>query len=189
MDDVAIRFTRFLPETDIMFLGPIRVTTVARTIIDLAEYLTAHQVAAAIHEARRLKLVRLPSIEATMHRHQSRHGCPVLRRALELHRSGSAGTRSPAEDELLRMLLDASVPEPWVNVHVHAGRRKHELDFAWPEVRLNIEIDGGEHDLPSRRLKDAERDERLMRAGWTVFRIPPTFLEAGLDIAITRVPR
>jgi very-short-patch-repair endonuclease len=50
-------------------------------------------------------------------------------------------------------------------------------------------VDGGEHELPNRQFKDEERDERLQAAGWTIVRIPPSFLQAGLDVALARVPR
>lgn len=43
------------------------------------------------------------------------------------------------------------------------------LDFANPFVKVAIECDGaGWHDAE----KDAERDKKLRRAGWTVYRIP-----------------
>ena len=41
-------------------------------------------------------------------------------------------------------------------------------DFACPEIRLIIELDGGVHDL--REARDAARDERLRIAGYTVLR-------------------
>lgn len=186
LDGVAIRFTRSLDDHDVIQLGPLRVTSVARTIVDLAEYLEPHQVAAAIYEARRIRIIQLRTIANMAQRHTSRHGFPTLMRALELHRNGSAGTRSPAEDEFLAHILEAGLPEPLVNVHVHVGRRKYELDFHWPEFRLNIEVDGGEHQLPERRARDEERDARLRAAGWTVVRIPPSFLEAGVDIVRQR---
>jgi hypothetical protein len=186
LDDVTIRFTRSLDERDVIHLGPLRVTSVARTIVDLAEYLKPHQVAASIYEARRIRIVQIRNITSIARHHRSRHEFPTLMRALDLHERGSAGTRSPAEDDFLDRILAAGLPEPLVNVHVHVDRRKYELDFHWPEYRLNIEVDGGEHELPERRAKDEERDARLRAAGWTVVRIPPSFLEAGVDIVRQR---
>jgi hypothetical protein len=57
-----------------------------------------------------------------------------LSRALELHRSGSAGTRSGLEDRFLKLIRGARLSEPVVNTH-HLG---FELDFRWPG--LNVEI-------------------------------------------------
>ncbi len=42
-------------------------------------------------------------------------------------------------------------------------------DFAAPEVRLVVEVDGGYH--AGRERADARRDEKLRRAGWRVVRV------------------
>ncbi|MEM1087135.1 MAG: DUF559 domain-containing protein [Pseudomonadota bacterium] len=46
------------------------------------------------------------------------------------------------------------------------------VDFAVRSKRLVIEIDGGIHDLEAVQIADAERDRRLMAAGWQILRIP-----------------
>ncbi|MEO0551023.1 MAG: DUF559 domain-containing protein [Pseudomonadota bacterium] len=46
------------------------------------------------------------------------------------------------------------------------------VDFAVRSKRLVIEIDGSIHDSEDVRLNDAERDKRLVAAGWRVVRIP-----------------
>lgn len=186
LQGAAMRYTRCLPDEDVIMLGPLRVTSVERTIVDLAEYLEPHQVAFALYEACRIRTTTLADVQQVASRHRSRHGSPTLARAIALYLMGSAGTRSPAEDEFLRLLMEAGLPEPHVNVHVHVGRRKYELDFHWPEILLNIEVDGGDHLLPARRRRDEERDARLRGAGWNVVRIPPSFLEAGVDVATRR---
>jgi hypothetical protein len=45
------------------------------------------------------------------------------------------------------------------------------LDFAWPDIKLDVELDGPYHWRESQRQKDAKRDEWLLAHGWTVFRI------------------
>ena len=46
------------------------------------------------------------------------------------------------------------------------------VDFAVRAQRLVIEIDGSIHDLEEVQIADAERDRRLVAAGWRVLRIP-----------------
>ncbi len=45
------------------------------------------------------------------------------------------------------------------------------IDFAFLSKRIAIEIDGKQHDLPERKLKDDEKDIYLESKGWKVFRI------------------
>lgn len=70
--------------------------------------------------------------------------------------------RSEAE----RRFHAANAP-PLTNVVIE-GR---ERDFAWPEERLVVEVDGPHHDLPHQRELDRRRDEELRRAGWRVRRV------------------
>lgn len=52
---------------------------------------------------------------------------------------------------------------------------RYSFDFAFPDIKLDVEIDGGTHKLPEVIAKDKERDEYSKSQGWTVLRI-----EAGM---------
>lgn len=45
------------------------------------------------------------------------------------------------------------------------------LDFFFEDKKLDVEIDGGQHKLPNRQIKDKIRDERLTQHGIKVYRI------------------
>jgi very-short-patch-repair endonuclease len=56
-------------------------------------------------------------------------------------------------------------------------RRQHPIgryvvDFAYPELRLVIEVDGDVHALPDVAARDEERTVELSALGWTVLRFP-----------------
>ena len=49
---------------------------------------------------------------------------------------------------------------------------KYSLDFAWPEAKRCIEIDGEQHErFDDYKKRDAEKDRLLHDAGWQVLRI------------------
>ena len=48
---------------------------------------------------------------------------------------------------------------------------KYRLDFAWPEIRVALEVDGFHHARPETAAKDAERDRWLRSQGWLTFRV------------------
>lgn len=49
---------------------------------------------------------------------------------------------------------------------------KYSLDFAWPEKKLCIEIDGEQHErFEEYKLRDMSKDKLLKENGWKVFRI------------------
>jgi hypothetical protein len=162
---VALRSCRRLDPRDVTTCLRIPVTTIARTLIDLTDVLTPHQLAFVIHEAAYRKRFDLAATRRAMERANGCHNLYVLERAIELYLSGSAGTRSPHEDAFLA-LLPAEFPEPLVNTQL-AG---FEVDFLWPEAMLAVEIDGGGHGRPPARRKDALGDRVLRGAGYTVLR-------------------
>lgn len=52
---------------------------------------------------------------------------------------------------------------------VEHGRLIAEVDFAWPEVRLCVELDGWrEHGTRAAFVRDRARDRALLRLGWMV---------------------
>lgn len=157
LEGVRVHFCRTLDPREITSLKGIPVTTISRLYLDFADVLTPFQLANVIHEAAWMNLPTTPPDAA------GRHHPEVLAKAFALHASGSAGTRSPAEDAFLELAL----PEPLVNV-VHLG---FEVDFRWPDRLLAVEVDGGQHVRRAyNRNADARRDEALAAAGYTVLR-------------------
>jgi hypothetical protein len=139
---VNIHFCRHLDPRDVTTHRGIPVTTVPRTLIDLTDSLTAHQLANVIHEAAFRKRFDASATRAAMARANGRHNLHVLDAALNAHAAGSAGTRSDLEDVFLALTRSAGLPDPLVNVGVQARGRRIEVDFHWPELKLCVEVDG-----------------------------------------------
>jgi Transcriptional regulator, AbiEi antitoxin/Protein of unknown function (DUF559) len=161
-----VHWTRHLDPRDVTKFRGIPVTTVPRTLVDLTEVLTAHQLANVIHEAAYRGRFSEPATRAAMERAKGRKNLQVLDRALCLNAAGSAGTKSWNEDRRLAEIEAAGLPEPLVNVHVEGI----EVDLHWPDAKLCLEVDGPGHQRPRTRREDAARDEKLRAAGYEVMR-------------------
>lgn len=104
------------------------------------------------------RAVDLPALDASVAAHPYRAGRPALARAVELIRGDSAGTRGIAEDLILATMLELGVPTPLVNVRGCLGMDRDEPDFAWVGRRVNLEVDGRQHDEPTQAADDRRRD-------------------------------
>ena len=156
-----VRHCRTLDPRDVTDHDGIPITTMHRVLVDLSDVLTPHLWANVIHEAAYRGRYVEAAVEDVIERMNGRHNLATVRRAMELHRMGSAGTRSGAEDAFLRLGL----PEPNVNMHP-LGR---EVDFHWPDRLVVVEVDGI-HGRPWSVADDSGRDETLAAAGYTVLR-------------------
>ena len=161
VDGAHVHHCRTLSPRDLTDHLGIPITTAHRMFVDLADALTPHQLANVIHKAAYRGRYVEAAIRDVMARMNGRHNLAALERAMELHRMGSAGTKSGAEDAFLRLPL----PEPLVNMHL-LGR---EVDFHWPEHGVVVEVDGI-HGLPWTVADDDGRDAALTAAGYTVLR-------------------
>ena len=80
-------------------------------------------------------------------------------------------TRSELEERFLALCRRAALPWPRVNSTVAVGDQCFEVDFAWPESRLIVELDGRRfHDNAFAFERDRRRDRRLALGGWRVIR-------------------
>ena len=86
---------------------------------------------------------------------------------------------TPIEDQLLRAMRSADLtPE------VQYGIGKFRVDFAFPAVRLAVEADGRAwHDVD----RDASRDARLNKVGWTVVRFPGSLIYRAVDSCVEKI--
>jgi hypothetical protein len=162
IEGVQLHRYRKLDPRDITTYNGIPVTTIHRTQVDLTDVLTPHQLTNVIYQAAYKGLYVEPATRDAMARANGRRNLHVLDRAIALYNSGSAGTRSGAEDAFLRL----DFPEPLVNV----GFEGFEVDFRWPDLRLAVEIDGSHHGRPPDRAADARQDQALQGAGYETLR-------------------
>lgn len=152
--------TAWLAEEDVTSVVGIPVTSVARTLVDLAGVVGRQQLASAMSEAERHGVLDVAAIERAMARTVGRRGRghERLRAVLAQHAAyGAQVTKSELELMLLSLLTAAGLPGPRTNAWVEGV----EVDAYWPSRRLIVELDGWQF---HRTRADFERD-REKRTG------------------------
>jgi very-short-patch-repair endonuclease len=156
-----------LAPEDIATRAGVPVTTVARTLVDLAAVLPPKRVADLLREADRAGRLDAAALRGALDR--AGGGCgSALRAALDEHeRLATSLTRSVLEDRFLALLDADGLPRPLTNHRIEGM----EVDAAWPEQRLVVELDGWAFHADRRAFQDDRtRAARLMAAGWVVLR-------------------
>jgi hypothetical protein len=173
-DRDGIRFHRpkvYDPEDRWTFDG-IPCTTTARTIVDLGAVLKLHQLERAIEQAELLGVLDTKAIADVLARISRPRGVRNLRRALGSERLDASLTQSGLERRFLELCRDAGLPRPTLQHPIeHAPGRWHKVDFAWPDVRLVVEVDGAEvHGTHAATRRDRRLDREIRDRGWRVER-------------------
>jgi very-short-patch-repair endonuclease len=149
-----------LTRADVTVVRGVPTTAKARTLVDLAAivpYATLRRI--ADHGVR----LDAGALRRAAARSNGRRGRGNLARLL----GDGARTRSGPERLMRQLSHRAGLARPHVNHRVLG----HERDFAWPEHRLVVEVDGHAVHAPrGAREVDHERDAELVLAGWRVLR-------------------
>jgi very-short-patch-repair endonuclease/predicted transcriptional regulator of viral defense system len=167
---IAIHNTAALSPLDVITIDAIPVTSIARTLADLAAVVPDDQLAKALSEAERRNVLDVTAIEAVMERtrHRPGPGHANLRAALDEHRRrGAQLTRSELEDRFRALLDRHGIAAPRMNAHLHG----YEVDALWPTHRLVVELDGYAFHRDRRAFqRDRDKANALTAAGYTVLR-------------------
>jgi very-short-patch-repair endonuclease len=156
-----------LPAHDVTSLEGIPVTSVCRTVLDLAALLGARDLERVLAQAERQHHLDQPTLQSIAANHAGRPGAPVLRALLQ-NEARPALTRSEAEERFLSLIRKAQLPAPETNVL--AG--EYEVDFLWRRERLVVEVDGfAFHSARQNFESDRRRDARLAARGLSVVRV------------------
>ena len=150
-----------------LFRG-VRCTSPVRTLIDLAAVLPAEATAAALDRALGIRLVRLRDLDDATRAGGGVRGTAALRRCLE--ERGYVGGPEPSvlESRMARLMTRYRLPRPGAEV-VWGDGREYRLDFAYPDIKLVIEVYGyAWHHSPDQLAHDLARQRRLVSEGWTV---------------------
>ena len=156
-----------LHPSDRVVLDGLPVTTVARTLVDLADVLAQDQLADAVNEAEVQRRFDLRQLEAARARVPNRRGRHKLDRVLASWRPRPF-TRTEAERLFLALCKRHGLPRPRVNTWIG----EQEVDFAWPAHRLAVEVDGeATHQTRKAFEEDRRGDRRLAARGIQVLRV------------------
>jgi hypothetical protein len=148
---------------DAMVWRAIPVTTVARTLVDLAAVLALDDLARACHEAGVLHYTTPAQVEAVLARRRKARGAEKLRRIL---RGDVQVTLSALEARFLARLREAGLALPKTN-RPAGGRR---VDCRWPDQQLTVELDSYRYHHSRHAWEQDRRREREARARGDEFR-------------------
>jgi very-short-patch-repair endonuclease len=170
----------------------IPVTTVARTLLDIAATEGAGCLERALREATFLGLTDPLGLPALLERYPGARGTAIAAGVLA-DGAYEKRTRSELENRFLDFLRERRLPLPETNATIEVGGQRFEVDCLWRRRALVVELDGyASHLSRGRAEADRERDGWLGARGLVVSRVTwrrlerdPGGLESQLRMALT----
>lgn len=157
-----------VPTTDATARGKRRLTTCARTCIDIARW---HDTVAAVPIIDAMLAARLVTVVDLQKQLGTALG-PSLGRAQETLALCDGRAESPPESVLRVRLILAGLPTPVPQHEVWLrGQFVARVDLGWPEMKVAVEYDGAWHGASGQLGKDRRRLNALIAAGWTVIHV------------------
>lgn len=160
-----------IDDDEINVIDGMRVTTPARTALDLARRYPLPLAVAAVDALAQATELKPADIELLVDRYKGRRGVKRARAALELVDDGA---QSPKETWLRLLLIRAGLPRPQTQIAVsnESGWAEAYLDMGWEDLKLGVEYDGDQHRSDrAQYVKDIRRLAMLERKGWIVIRV------------------
>jgi very-short-patch-repair endonuclease len=186
-----------LPDDEKELVDGIPVTSVVRSVLDLASEQGEAAAESALREIEYLGIYGAVSLPTLFDRYPKHRGTPACREALERLRDDPGGRlRSDLEERFISFLDANKIPRPRLNFWLSVGEDRYQVDCFWPGPRLIAELDGWKsHGTKRAFRKDRKRDRRLGAAGFHIVRITegqvhdePTELAADLRALLASAP-
>jgi hypothetical protein len=174
---VVVHRVRGIDPADVVRIDDLPVTSLPRTLLDLAETESYDRVKKIAEAAERMDGLDLLAVRACMERNPGRRGLEPLGRLLDEY-SPLAGANEGLERGFQEFVDDYGIPPPLCNVLVGGLL----VDFHWPEANLVVELDSREfHAHWSAAERDRERDAHLMRLDIHTLRVTDRRLRLDRD--------
>lgn len=160
-----------LTRADIRTHIGIRVTSPARTLLDIAPRVSEKTLTRAVNELRFARHLRIADLADLLER---RPRAPGARRLISFVETADNATRSKFERDFLAFTERFGLPRPQVNVQV-AGR---EADAYFARERVIVELDGYEfHSSKDRFRSDRDNDTEALTLDIVTVRVTGDRLE------------
>lgn len=169
---IDVHARRPLDPADRTVIDGVPVTSVSRTLVDLAGVVATDQLVSALREADRRRTFDLLAIEAALERTRGRRGSgqAAMHAALAEVRARAAQlTRSRLEDRFAVLTERSGLPTPRTNVWF--ADHQFEVDALWDAERVAVELDSWrEHGTRDAFHRDRRKANALTLEGWRVLR-------------------
>jgi hypothetical protein len=189
---VVFHQVRRLARADVTTCAGIRVTTVARTIMDLTAIVPARTLERTLDEALRKGQVTLKELLHCIQRNGRRGRANIahLEALLEERRHQHAAD-SPLESDFAAMLRQYGLPSPVKRyVVIEDGRRIAEVDLAYPRQKVAAQVHGSSfHRQPRTWETDQRVENELQLNGWFVVKVTARMMEEDPDESVELVAR
>jgi very-short-patch-repair endonuclease len=160
-----------LRSDEVGLIDGIPVTSVPRTLFDLAGVLTRRQLERALNEVEVRQLTDRLSIPDLLARYPHKRGAAKLRELLASDEPGGV-TDEELEERFVAFLDAHGLPRPRFNAYLALRGRHFKVDCLWRDARLAVELDGrATHGTKKASESDRERDRILLVEGWQSMRI------------------
>lgn len=169
---------------DVVVRDGLRVTSVPRTLADIAPALPVIEGVVAFDTALRLRAATLTELHEWSALHGGVKGIRAYRRALDRAHPAS---ESPMETRLRVTLLLGGLPRPAVQreLRTSAGELLARVDLYYASHRLGIEYDGATH--RESLAEDDRRQNRILGAGYRLLRFTAGDVMGAPEMVVARV--
>ncbi|HET8673141.1 MAG TPA: hypothetical protein VFL87_05875 [Thermoleophilaceae bacterium] len=151
----------------------IPITTVPRTLLDLAAVATKQQLRRATNEAARQHCLDKSAVAELIERHRGRAGMANFRAVIADVHPQTSRTRSDLEVAFLNLCRRHGLPQPIMNTEIQG----FEVDAHFPGTHLIVELDFWDyHRTRIEFTTDRMRDAALSEQRYHVRRIPDQWL-------------
>jgi very-short-patch-repair endonuclease len=190
----VVHTTRHLERKDHRVWDGIPVTSLSRTLVDLAPLLDDRQLGLALDSGLALFTSIDPAYlarEVARLRAFGRRTANALVKLLAARAPDALDLDSALERRFSAVLRRARLPRPREHYEVvDSGRRLAEVDFAYPRARLAIQLHGAAiHRRYSVWQRDQAQSSDLAAAGWRVLNVTGAQLDSGEAEVVDRVER
>jgi hypothetical protein len=161
-----------LRRDEVVWVRGIPVTSVPRTMFDLAATRSEREVERAWNEMEVRGFRDRLSVPDLLERYPGSKGSLMLARLAERKELPVGVTRNDLEEAFLALIDRFGLPRPRMNAHLAVRDRFYEIDCLWEDRRVAIELDGGAaHKTTKAFHDDRERDRILTAEGFTTARV------------------
>jgi len=184
---IVARFAA-IPADERSVVEGIPVTTVPRTIFDLASLGRRRPTQRAMHEAEVRQLTDRLSLPDLLARYPRRQGARLVRDLLADSPDSRGAPLNRFEDRFADLLDEHGLPRPRFNPHLSLAGRHFRPDCLWQRDKLIVELDGGGvHRTRNAFESDRERDRVLLTAGYRTMRVTWRQLEREPDSLVSDI--